>query len=180
MKRFGALIMGVALVGCGGTEEADLSTDLSSGSTYECSWVHGSGRKLILPATDSQNAETYAIWNLGNAVIDAEYDTDRPDLLMVIPGWEHTVPGFEAFDHDHVMSHGPGDAGYNATWDVFLVVPGPNFNPATYTRVKSMEDVARCVSLGVLAGPIRLDDAGFPNLVLRAPLASSCTPAPQT
>ncbi|GLC25248.1 hypothetical protein [Roseisolibacter agri] len=67
--------------------------------------------------------------------------------------------------------------GYNGTWDVWLVVPGPNFDPATYVAPRSVESMMQLIEAGVLAGPLSFSAARFgADLVMRAPLV--CTGRP--
>ena len=65
--------------------------------------------ELVFPGTPSQTAEFFAIWNLGHAILDEPFDTSRPDLYAVLPGTMHQVPGSPELDHDHIVSHAPGD-----------------------------------------------------------------------
>ena len=126
--------------------------------------------ELLLPGSSSRTAEFYAIWNVGHGILDEPFDTERPDIFAILPGTMHTDPAYPEFDHDHVVSHAPGVPGYNGTWDVWLVVPGPSFDPATYTAPRSVESMMRLIEDGVLAGPLSFSQAGFgPDLVLRAP-----------
>jgi hypothetical protein len=193
MRKLSLVLTMTALVGCGGpVEEEELGTDVdalhSNGvceayesdfhpdcRSTECTWLNGKGWELIIPGTGKPDAETYAIWNLGSSINhNAQYDKAwRADLLMIIPGAEHTVPGVPDFDHDHIVSRRA------LTYDIFLVVPGPNFDPETYERPKSIEDHAELEAAGVLSPALRLPDAGFPPLVMNAPLSfKRCTPAP--
>jgi hypothetical protein len=113
----------------------------------------------------------FAIWNLGHAILDEPFDTARPDLYAVLPGTMHQTPDHPELDHDHIVSHAPGDAGYNGTWDVWVVVPGPNFAAATYQAPRSTEGMFSLIHSGVLSGPIGFAAAGFGrDLVLHAPL----------
>jgi hypothetical protein len=195
-RQTASIFLTAVLAGCGGTEEEavdigyqqdahlgdsdDICEDNESDFnpdciSTECSWLNGRGWQLIIPGTGKPYAETYAIWNLGSAINHtATYDTpERADLLMIIPGAEHTVDGFPDFDHDHIVSR------FAFSYDVFLSVPGPNFDPETYQRPKSIADHAALAAAGVLSPALRLPDAGFPALVLDAPLSFiPCRPAP--
>lgn len=129
---------------------------------------------LRFSGTPSRTAEFYAIWNLGHGILDVPFNTARPDLYAIIPGTMHTDPSHPELDHDHIVSAGPGVPGYDGTWDVWVVVPGPGFDPATYTAPRSVASMMALIAEGVLAGPFSFSQAGFgPDLVLRAPLV--CT-----
>jgi hypothetical protein len=126
---------------------------------------------LRFPGTPSQTAEMFVIWNLGHGILDVPFDTPRPDLYAVLPGTMHRDPNHPELDHDHIVSHGPGAPGYDGTWDVWVVVPGPQFNPATYQAPRDVDAMFALIGRGVLAGPLSFSQAGFGrDLVLRAPL----------
>ena len=127
--------------------------------------------ELRFPGTPSRTAEFFVIWNLGHAILDVPFNTARPDLYAVIPGTMHRDPQHPELDHDHIVSAAPGVPGYDATWDVWVVVPGPQFNAATYQAPRSTEAMFALIGQGVLAGPLSFSQAGFGrDLVLRAPL----------
>jgi hypothetical protein len=127
--------------------------------------------ELRFPGTPSQTTEFFAIWNLGHGILDVPFDTDRPDLYAVLPGTMHTDPAHPELNHDHIVSAGPGTVGYDGTWDVWVVVPGPAFSAATYVAPRSVDDMFALIQSGVLAGPLGFSQAGFgSDLVLRAPL----------
>lgn len=143
----------------------------SQGTITEPTAYNGTICTLVFPGTPSPTSETFAIWNFGHAILDVPFDTPRPDLYGILPGTMHRVPGYETFDHDHIVSHAPGDAGYNGTWDVWAVVPGQNFDPAAYRAPRSVEAMFTLIRSGVLAGPMGMAAAGFgKDLVVRAPL----------
>lgn len=142
-----------------------------TGTITEQAAYNGTICNLVFPGTPSQTSETFAIWNLGHAILDVSFDTPRPDLYGILPGTMHQEPGYPNFDHDHIVSHAPGDPGYNATWDVWAVAPGQNFNPATYQPPRSIAAMFTLISSGVLAQPVGMAAAGFGrDLVIRAPL----------
>lgn len=127
--------------------------------------------ELRFPGTPSQTSEFFVIWNLGHGILDIPFDTDRPDLYAVLPGTMHTDPAHPELDHDHIVSAAPGTAGYDGTWDVWAVVPGPAFNAATYVAPRSVDAMFALIQSHVLAGPFSFSQAGFGrDLVLRAPL----------
>ena len=146
-------------------------TSEGSGTITEPTAYNGTTCALVFPGTPSRTSETFAIWNLGHAILDVPFDTPRPDLYGILPGTMHQQPGFPTFDHDHIVSHAPGDAGYDGTWDVWTVVPGQNFDPATYQAPRSVPAMFALIHSGVLAGPIGMAAAGFgKDLVVHAPL----------
>ena len=127
--------------------------------------------ELRFPGTPSQTSEFFVIWNLGHGILDVPFNTARPDLYAVLPGTMHRDPQHPELDHDHIVSHAPGVPGYDATWDVWVVVPGPRFDPATYHAPRSTAAMFALIQSGVLAGPLSFSQAGFGrDLVLRAPL----------
>ncbi len=144
---------------------------MSQGTLTEPAAYNGTICTLVFPGTPSRTSETFAIWNMGHAILDVPFDTPRPDLYGILPGTMHQQPGFPTFDHDHIASHAPGDAAYDGTWDVWAVVPGQNFNPATYQAPRSVPAMFALIHSGVLAGPIGMAAAGFgKDLVVHAPL----------
>jgi hypothetical protein len=126
---------------------------------------------LRFPGTPSATSEFFVIWNLGHGILDVPFNTARPDLYAVLPGTMHTDPQHPELDHDHIVSAAPGVVGYDGTWDVWVVVPGPQFNPATYQAPRNTAAMFALIGHGVLAGPLSFSQAGFGrDLVLRAPL----------
>ena len=147
------------------------STQTSEGTSTEEAAYNGTICHLVFPGTPSQTAETLAIWNLGHAILDVPFDTSRPDLYGILPGTMHQVPGYPQFDHDHIASHGPGDPGYNGTWDLWAVGPGQYFNPATYQAPRSTAAMFTLIGSGVLSQPVGMAAAGFgTDVVIHAPL----------
>lgn len=146
-------------------------TATAQGTLTEPAAYNGRICALRFPGTPSATSEFFVIWNLGHGILDVPFDTPRPDLYAVLPGTMHTDPNHPELDHDHIVSHGPGAVGYDGTWDVWVVVPGPQFNPATYVAPRSTEAMFALINSGVLAGPVSFSAAGFGrDLVLRAPL----------
>ncbi len=127
--------------------------------------------QLRFPGTPSQTSEFFSIWNVGHGILDVPFDTPRPDLYAILPGTMHRDPAHPELDHDHIVSHAPGVPGYDGTWDVWVVVPGPRFDLATYDAPRSVAAMRDLIAQGVLAAPIGFAQAGFGrDLVLRAPL----------
>ena len=148
---------------------------VSHGTLTEPAAYNGRICELRFPGTPSQTSEMFAIWNLGHGILDEPFDTARPDLYAILPGTMHTDPNYPQYDHHHIVSAAPGVAGYDGTWDVWLVTPGANFNPATYIAPRSVEAMMSLIAAGVLAEPVGFSQAGLgvPDLVLRA--AFVCT-----
>ena len=141
------------------------------GTSTEQAAYNGTICHLVFPGTPSRTSEMFAIWNLGHAILDVPFDTPRPDLYGILPGTMHQEPGYPEFDHDHIVSHASGDPGYNGTWDVWVVVPGQNFDLATYQAPLSVDAMFTLIRSGVLAGPVGMAAAGFgKDLVIHAPL----------
>jgi len=160
-----------ALLGTASNSSAPEGAGTSQGTSTEQAAYNGTICNLVFPGTPSQTSETFAIWNLGHAILDVPFDTPRPDLYAILPGTMHQEPGYPAFDHDHIVSRAPGDPGYNGTWDVWTVVPGPHFDPATYQAPRSVDAMFTLIGSGVLAEPVGMAAAGFGrDLVIRAPL----------
>lgn len=188
MSRFAPMLLAPALLWMAACTEpvapaakppaASLSADVGTpnGTLTEPAAYNGRVCELRFPGTPSQTSEFYAIWNLGHGILDVPFNTARPDLYAVLPGTMHTDPNHPELNHDHIVSAAPGVPGYNATWDVWLVVPGPHFDAATYAAPRSVESMMDLIARGVLAGPLSFSQAGFgPDLVLRA--AFVCTGA---
>jgi hypothetical protein len=160
-----------ATLGTIGNSSAPEGAGTSQGTSTEPAAYNGTICNLVFPGTPSQTSETLAIWNIGHAILDVPFDTPRPDLYGILPGTMHQVPGYPSFDHDHIVSHAPGDPGYDGTWDVWLVVPGQNFDPATYQAPRSVDAMFTLIRSGVLAEPVGMAAAGFGrDLVFHAPL----------
>lgn len=143
----------------------------AAGTLTEPAAYNGRICELRFPGTPSRTSEFFVIWNLGHGILDEPFNTARPDLYAVLPGTMHRDPEHPELDHDHIVSHAPGVPGYDATWDVWVVVPGPQFDAATYQAPRSTEAMFALIDRGVLAGPLSFSQAGFGrDLVLRAPL----------
>jgi hypothetical protein len=140
---------------------------------------------IVFRNLSAPEAETFFIWNLGvNGVLQEEpYNTpERADLYAVFApapaNATHHVDGHDDFDHYHIVEWSPDDPDdnntYDGTWDVFLVFPGPNFDPATYQVAKSVNRMNQQISAGIL-GPITpTPDAGFDPLVLNSEIHDFC------
>jgi hypothetical protein len=160
-----------AMVGTTSNLSALQGAGTSQGTNTEQAAYNGTICSLVFPGTPSQTSETFAIWNFGHAILNVPFDTPRPDLYGILPGTMHQEPGFPSFDHDHIVSHRPGDPGYDGTWDVWGVVPGQNFDPARYQAPRSVDAMFTLIGSGVLAAPVGMAAAGFgKDLVIHAPL----------
>jgi hypothetical protein len=149
---------------------------VANGVLSEPAAYNGRICKLQFPGATSPNTDIYAIWNLGNhGILDVPFDTDRPDLYAILPGTMHTDPAHPQLNHDHIVSAAPGVPGYDGTWDVWVVEPGPNFDAATYVAPRSVESMVALIQQGVLGEPVGFSQTplGVPDLVLRAPFV--CT-----
>ena len=176
MRVIGAMLLaGSFLVGCATDPTAGSSArGNDNGTLSEPIYYKDQLCTINFYGTNSPDAQTFFIWNLGvgSWLQDATYPTDaRPDLYAVFApapaDATHHVDGYDQFDHYHITSSGPGEAGYDTTWDVWLVFPGPNFNAATYQAATSYDAFQAQVASGVLGQPIKTTDAGFQPLVLR-------------
>jgi hypothetical protein len=127
---------------------------------------------MWFPGYFSSAAETFFIWNLGTTIQhDATYPSPSHDNLYAVfapgPGGStHHVDGQDAFDHYHIVSHATGIR----TYDVWLVFPGPNYDAATYTPVRTEAAMNAQIAAGILAAPITTTAAGFDQLVIRVPV----------
>src|SRR6188472_1382303 len=90
-----------AMLGTTSNSSAPDGVGTSEGTSTEQAAYKGTICNLVFPGTPSQTSETFAIWNLGHAILDVPFDTPRPDLYGILPGTMHQVPGYPAFDHDH-------------------------------------------------------------------------------
>ncbi|HSB19285.1 MAG TPA: hypothetical protein VLD85_04685 [Anaeromyxobacteraceae bacterium] len=179
-----ALAALVAAAACGGepaattgTAAAALRIDPATDGT-EPAFVNGRQCTMVFPGALTPSTEYYAIWAIGTkGIVDAPYDTPRrPNLYAVFgthpaPGEIHHVPGFDEFDHYHVLDAPPGeDEVENKRWDLLVLVPGPNFDPATYVSARSAAEVLAQSAAGVL-GPVSTPAIfGLPGLVLYSPV----------
>ena len=160
-----------AMLGTTSSSSAPEGAATPQGTSTEQAAYNGTICHLVFPGTPSRTSEMFAIWNLGHAILDVPFDTPRPDLYGILPGTMHQEPGYPDFDHDHIVSHAPGDPGYDGTWDVWTVVPGQNFDPGTYRSPRSVDAMFNLIRSGVLAEPVGMAAAGFGrDLVIHAPL----------
>jgi hypothetical protein len=180
---------GVAIAGCGvdpATPSATASAVTATSALRvhpatdgtEPGYVNGIRCTMVFPGALTSSTEHYAIWAIGTkGIVNAPYNTpERPNLYAVFgthpaAGEVHHVPGFDEFDHYHVLDNPPGDTEVeNRKWDLLVLVPGPNFDPATYVSAKSAAEVLAQSAAGVL-GPVSTPAIfGLPGLVLYSPV----------
>ena len=136
---------------------------------------------MVFRDVSSPEAETFFIWNLGvDGIVDgAAYPTRRRANLYAVfaPGPAdsiHHVDGQDGFDHYHIVDAAPGRNGYDGTWDVFLVFPGPSFDAATYRAARSVHEMELQVRAGILGPVMTTTEAGFDPLVLHAEIFDDC------
>jgi len=146
----------------------------------EAVFVNGRRCTMVFPGGLTPQTQTYVIWPVGtHGIVNAPYNTPRrPNLYAVFANGPlvdqqdiHHVDGFEAFDHSHIAENPPCDDDVeNTKWDVLGLFPGPNFNAATYRPARSVRAMLAQPAAGIL-GPVQtLPEAGFPELVLFAPV----------
>jgi hypothetical protein len=144
----------------------------------EPAYVNGRSCTMVFPGALTPSTQHYAIWAVGTrGIVDAPYNTPgRPNLYAVFgthpsPAEVHHVPGFDEFDHYHVLENPPGESEVeNRRWDLLVLVPGPNFDPATYVSARSANEVLAQSAAGVL-GPVSTPAIfGLPGLVLYSPV----------
>jgi hypothetical protein len=144
----------------------------------EPAYVNGVKCTMVFPGALTPSTEHYAIWAIGTkGIVDAPYNTPgRPNLYAVFgthpgAGEVHHVPGFDEFDHYHVLENPRGDNEVeNRKWDLLVLVPGPSFDPATYVSARSAAEVLAQSAAGVL-GPVSTPAIfGLPGLVLYSPV----------
>jgi hypothetical protein len=145
----------------------------------EPAFVNGVLCTMVFPGALTPSTEHYAIWDIGTkGIVDAPYNTPKRPNLYAVFGTHpadaevHHVPGFDQFDHYHVLDNPRGeDEVKNRKWDLLVLQPGPNYDPATYRSAKSAREVLAQSAAGVL-GPVSTPTAAFglPELVLYAPV----------
>ena len=157
----------------------DVRIDLTR-DDLEPTYVNGAQCSLVFQGALTPDTQMYLIWAVGTngIVANAKYNTaDRPNIYAIFgtsrPAFEtHHVDGFSQFDHFHVLDN-PGNSTHveNATWDLLVLFPGPNFNLATYTTPKNVSQMLAQSAAGILTPVMTLPDAGFPPVVLRIPVS---------
>jgi hypothetical protein len=144
----------------------------------EPAYVNGVLCTMVFPGALTPSTETYAIWDIGTkGIVDAPYNTPKRPNLYAVFGTHpadieiHHVPGFDQFDHYHVLENPPGQEKVkNRKWDLLVLQPGPHYDPATYVGAKSAAEVLAQSAAGVL-GPVSTPAVfGLPGLVLYAPV----------
>jgi hypothetical protein len=134
-----AILMGVAvsLVGCdsGSRVLAPMSIRPSrdvSTEAEELAYADGKVFRWIFPSgsSNNQNELIIACFRAGPDMTE-HANAPRGRLYAVfLPGvTQHACPDGSVL-HDHILSAVPGDASYSTEWELWDVVPGPNFSPA--------------------------------------------------
>jgi hypothetical protein len=185
MRMILAVVFVSLVAGCGvdtaDTEDIGVATtgvriDLTT-DDVEPAYANGTLCKLVFKGALTPDTQLYLIWAVGTrGIVDTAYDTRRPNVYAIFgtgrPAFEtHHVNGFDQFDHTHVL-----DAPRNATqvdntvWDLLVLFPGPNFDPATYVTPKSVAQMNAHSAAGILSPVMTLPEAGFPEVVLRIPV----------
>ena len=187
-KLFAALLLAGPLTACATTDAPDgtesdfpvseqatkpSQTLPAIGADQEYSFFQGQTHTFSFPGFFSPQAETFFIWNFGTSIQhNAPYPSSSHGRLYGVfapgpAGSVHHVAGQDGFDHYHIMSQGQG----TRTFDVFLVFPGPNFNPATFIAPRSELAMNISIAFGILAAPVTTTDAGFGPLVFTVPVS---------
>ena len=175
----------LAAAACGGSSTPSANTTTSSALKFnpatdgtEPAFVNGVLCAMVFPGALTPSTEHYAIWDIGTkGIVDAPYNTPKRPNLYAVFGTHpadaevHHVPGFDQFDHYHVLDSPPRQEKVtNRKWDLLVLQPGPNYDPATYVSAKSAAEVLAQSAAGVL-GPVSTPAVfGLPGLVLYAPV----------
>src|SRR6185503_19315722 len=182
MALFVTILGATMLSGCVADGESSQSPDILEeqaaqpllnlppiGEDQEYAFYKGDAHTLKFPGFFTPQAETFFIWNLGTTIQHgAPYPSNSHAKLYGVfapgpTGSTHHVDCQNAFDHYHIITKNQGPH----TFDVFLVFPGPNFNPATFVAPLSESALNTAIAAGVLAAPITTTAAGFGPLVIR-------------
>ena len=160
-----------------GTPDVDFYTIFPPDSVIESVLVKGRTCGIVFHGVSDPNADTLAFWTVGVDAIkrDLPYPTKtRPNFYAIFtpsnPTLNHTVAGFEAYDHYHIADRASEDRN-DDLWDPFIVNPGPNFNAATYQVATSVSAMNSQIAAGILATPVTTIDAGFGPVVFHGPIA---------
>ena len=179
------LFVALAAAACGGSSTPSALTTTTSALKFdpatdgtEPAYVNDVLCTMVFPGALTPSTEHYAIWDIGTkGIVDAPYNTPKRPNLYAVFGTHpadaevHHVPGFDQFDHYHVLENPPGkEKVANREWDLLVLQPGPNYVPATYVSAKSAAEVLAQSAAGVL-GPVSTPAVfGLPGLVLYSPV----------
>lgn len=183
------LLLGLATAACATDDTTTSTTDTAAVKVNaqkdgtEPAYVNGVQCKMVFPGALTASTQTYAIWAIGtNGIVyqgddPSKYNTaHRPNLYAVFgtgasASEVHHVDGYNAYDHYHVLESDPeNDEVENTKWDLLVLTPGPNFNPATYHSATSAAEVLAQSAAGIL-GPVSTPSIfGLPGLVLYSPI----------
>jgi hypothetical protein len=144
------LFVGVATAACGVDPATPTTTALTVATASalkvnpatdgtEPAFVNGIECTMVFPGSLTSSTQHYAIWAIGTkGIVDAPYNTaKRPNLYAVFgthpaAAEAHHVPGFDEFDHYHVLENPPGDSEVeNRKWDLLVLVPTYRRSPRT-------------------------------------------------
>jgi hypothetical protein len=143
------------------------------GEDQEYVFFHGQPLTMRFPGYFSPESEPFFIWTFGTAIQhDAPYPSSSHGRLYAVfahgpEGANHEVEGQPAYNHYHIISEGVG----TRTLDVYLVNPGPNYNPATFDAPLSEHELDDAVAAGVLSAPLPTTAAGLGPLVIKVPVS---------
>jgi hypothetical protein len=162
------------------SDEGESATEIKVDPTkdlLEPSYVNGTLCQIDFVGALTSKTEVYQIWPVGTkGIVDDTYNTPRPNLYAIFgtgrPAFEtHHVAGYDQFDHYHIAENAHGGTSVdNTKWDLLVLFPGPNFDPATYVSAKTPTELAAQSAAGLLTKVMTLPEAGFPELVLYAPI----------
>jgi hypothetical protein len=183
MKRLHTLctglfgVLALASVGCGAPIDTGSESQAVSGggvggpggSGTDETWYNDQQCYFTVPGTTAATAEHVSIWDFGKAVFPTDY-SGGPRMYAVLPGTQHEVTGYPQLNHDHIVDTGEGDAGYDGFYDLYLLIPGPHFNPDTYQHPTSAAEALALADAGILYGPLTFPQANLPAIRLHAPL----------
>lgn len=105
---------------------------LSVSKEVELSYANGNVVQWQFPSGSSNNQNEFIIVCFrAGPDITTHANAPRARLYGVfLPGvTQHACPDGSVL-HDHILSAVPGDASYSTEWELWDVVPGPNFSPA--------------------------------------------------
>jgi hypothetical protein len=187
LKFFAAILLVGPLAACvtdatDSTDETESAISTASSAAKHCDslppigedqeyvFFNGQPYTMKFPGYFSPQSETFFIWQFGTAIQhDAPYPSSSHGRLYAIfaqgpAGAEHDVEGQPAYNHYHIITEGSG----TRTLDVFLVNPGPNYNPATFDAPLSEHALNEAV---VLAAPAPTTALGLGPLVIKVPVS---------
>lgn len=126
----------VLLLACDGTARVVSPTSIRpslgvSAESDEIAYADGQVFRWQFPSgTSSNQNELIIVCFRAGPDITEHANAPRGRLYAVfLPGvTQHACPDGSVL-HDHILSAVPGDASYGTQWELWDVVPGPNFSP---------------------------------------------------